>query len=283
MAPFPNIPYTDPHGRERELVIRPGAFGSLLVLDRDLATMRDRRLLAHIPSDEPPQNAALVCRLYLQDSSPRSCRPPVVEDFLCAPFSSLEDRTTAVAGHEPTDTPFAHGGLLYGLRPYPTRRGEPPELRWSVRPDGVDVGSWQPTTLRDVLTAVEDYEPMRALTLRALTRHRHATDVSVDALRRELARLQQSAFVLNRGLREAVIDAVERRRVVSMSEVAVRCGMVKRDRRGARVGDTTWLARRVGLMPEGGKRTPARWVRSDVLGLIARRGLGLSPREVELG
>ena len=34
--------------------------------------------------------------------------------------------------------------------------------------------------------------------------------------------------------------------------------------------------------PESGKDTPTPWVRSDVLALIARRGLGVSPHEVEL-
>jgi len=67
-----------------------------------------------------------------------------------------------------------------------------------------------------------------------------------------------------------------------MSEIAIRCGRVKRDRQGNESGETSWLARRLGLLPEGGQRIPTPWVHSDVLGLIARRGLGLSPREVEL-
>ena len=157
---------------------------------------------------------------------------------------------------------------------------EPPELRWSRGAATRPTGPWRPTTLREALTTLESYEPICTITARALARH--DPTVSMDALRRELARLQQSSFVLNRGLREAVVDAVERRGVVSMSELALRCGMVKRDRRGLPVGDTTWLARRVGLMPEGGKRKPTRWVHSDVLALIARHGLGVSPREVEL-
>ena len=38
---------------------------------------------------------------------------------------------------------------------------------------------------------------------------------------------------------------------------------------------------RLGMMPEGGRARPTPWVHSDVLALIARDGLGLSPREVE--
>ena len=56
---------------------------------------------------------------------------------------------------------------------------------------------------------------------------------------------------------------------------------MKRDACGNESGETSWLARRLGLLPEGGKERPTPWIHSDVLALIARRGLGLSPREVE--
>jgi hypothetical protein len=68
-----------------------------------------------------------------------------------------------------------------------------------------------------------------------------------------------------------------------MSEIALRCGKVKRDSRGNESGETSWLARRLGLAPESGERAPTPWIHTDVLALIARRGLGVSPREVELG
>jgi hypothetical protein len=68
-----------------------------------------------------------------------------------------------------------------------------------------------------------------------------------------------------------------------MSAIALRCGRVKRDRRGNVSGETSWLTRRIGLAPEGGSSNPTPWVHSDVLALIARRGLGIEPREVELG
>jgi hypothetical protein len=87
--------------------------------------------------------------------------------------------------------------------------------------------------------------------------------------------------VLNRGLREAVLDAIDRGGV-SMSEIAFRCGVLKRDRRGKTSGETSWVARRIGVMPEGGEKAITPWVHTDVLALIARKGLGVSPREVEL-
>jgi hypothetical protein len=69
---------------------------------------------------------------------------------------------------------------------------------------------------------------------------------------------------------------------LSLSEIAIRCGRVKRDHRGNESGETSWLARRLGILPEGGRNAPTPWIHSDVLALIAREGLGVSPREVEL-
>jgi hypothetical protein len=137
-------------------------------------------------------------------------------------------------------------------------------------------------SVRDVVGSLESYEPVRTLTAAALARHGEDRTVSVSALRAELVRMDGSRIVLNRGLREAVLDAVEARGL-SMSEIALRCGRVKYDARGNASGETSWLARRVGLAPEGGEREPTPWVHSEVLALIARAGLGISPREVELG
>jgi hypothetical protein len=69
---------------------------------------------------------------------------------------------------------------------------------------------------------------------------------------------------------------------LSMSSIAIRCDRIKRDRKGNESGETSWLARRIGLLPDGGQSSPTPWIHSDVLGLIARQGLGLSPREVEV-
>lgn len=271
--------YTDLHGRPRELVIRPGAHGSLLVLDRDPVTLCDGRLVAHIPSDEPPENAALVSRMYAQERGARLCRQLSLEDLQDAPLPSpAEQHREAGVMSEP----LLRGGVLYAIRPHRATPGaNAPQLRWSSRPTG-SRGRWRALTLREVLAAFESYEPMRSLTVSAVTQSLREQELSVGALRRELERVQRSAFVLNRGLREAVLEAVERRGV-SMGEIALRCGMVKRES-GRRIGgDTSWLARRIGLIAEGGRRRPTRWVHSNVLAHISRRGLGISPREVELG
>jgi hypothetical protein len=87
--------------------------------------------------------------------------------------------------------------------------------------------------------------------------------------------------VLNRGLREAVQRALASGEL-SMSEIAMRCGRMKRHSAGKVTGETSWLARRIGALPEGGAARPTPWVHSDVLALISRDGLAVSPNEVEL-
>jgi hypothetical protein len=129
---------------------------------------------------------------------------------------------------------------------------------------------------------VESYEPFCAHTREAVALHCGDSAVSTTVLRTELARVLRSPIVLNRGLREAVLTRIGRHET-TMSEIAIRCGRLKRDARGNRCGETSWLARRIGLLPEGGQRVPTPWVHSDVLALIARDGLGIAPREVELG
>ena len=118
------------------------------------------------------------------------------------------------------------------------------------------------------------------MTRAALDAHAQQPSVSVCGLRCELDRACNSPIVLNRALRERVERAVASEGL-SMSEIAIRCGRVKRDKRGNESGETSWLARRIGQLPEGGAEYPTPWVHSDVLALIARDGLGVSPREVE--
>jgi hypothetical protein len=106
--------------------------------------------------------------------------------------------------------------------------------------------------------------------------------VSVKTVRLELERVDCSPLVLNRGLREAAL-AVVQWQGLSMSKIAMRCGRIKYDSRGRPSGETSWLARRLGIIASSSDSGPTPWVHSDVLGLIAREGLRISPREVELG
>jgi len=265
----------------------------VLVVDRDATTLGDRRLVAHLAADEPSANAELVCRRYLEDSGGRPCRRVVTpEDLEAAPFADSAELAEIEAGVEFPGLTAARAGateLLHDDRGRDHRLGlapasgiSIPELRWLRSPAPAQAGEPQPVSVREAVAALESYEPVRTLTLRALARHGDDPRVSVTVVRAELERVKASHTVLNRGLREAVLAAVQAGHV-SMSEVAIRCGRVKHDSRGNASGETSWLARRLGIMAEGGVGAPTPWVHSDVLALIARRGLGIDPREVELG
>jgi hypothetical protein len=271
--------YSDEQGRPRELLALPGHGGSVLVLDRDAATLCDRRLIAHLAADEPQGNAELVCNHYLQDARGRWCRRMRPEDLRISPLAceadgmqhDLNGQDALVTGRD---------GNLYRLSPVQGERCIL-QMRWCLAATEGDDRCRQQASLREVIGAVESYEPMRTLTEQAIARHAEDHKVSVTRLRSELERLDGSPVVLNRRLREAVLDAVDRDGT-SMSEIALRCGVVKRDRRGKISGETSWLARRIGIMPEGGEKAITPWIHSEVLGSIARKGLRISPREVEL-
>jgi hypothetical protein len=294
-------------GRPREVLALPGHGGSVLVLDRDAATWGDRRLVAHLAADEPMENAQLVCRDYLRDPRPDRCRALAPEDLLTAPFSEGDEHEDR-AGHDLLPAPetvelIDRHGRRHRLEPVAAGLSIP-ELRWCMRDGAAAFGRcsgqpvsrpWpasarprpeggvsRPESVRDAVACMDGYEPVRALTVRALERHCDDTTVSVAMLRSELQRIDASRIVLNRGLRRAVLHAM-RTQGLSLSEIAFRCGRVKRDGKGNCSGETSWLSRRVGIAPEsGGDGQPTPWIHSEVLALIAREGLGISPREVEL-
>jgi hypothetical protein len=255
----------------------------VLVVDREVSTAGDCRLVAHLAADEPSTNADLVCSHYLRDvakCSPR-CRPLTPADSRIAPFDE-QRHPDLEHDRDATDADLlerAGCGFRIELADGTTPK---PELRWCRHLTDEASGGGEPLSLREVVACMQSYEPMCTLTVRALAHHRDAGDVSTAVLRLELTRVRESPIVLNRGLREVVCATVARQ-ALSMSEIAIRCGRVKRDRKGNESGETSWLARRIGLLPEGGRSVPTPWIHSDVLGLIARSGLGVSPREVELG
>ncbi|TMK99524.1 MAG: hypothetical protein E6G34_03015 [Actinobacteria bacterium] len=274
--------YTDSGGRPRQIIGIDGAGGSVLVIDRDAVTHGDDRLLAHLAADEPIENASLVSRGYLGEGVVRCIRPRrvVARDFHAAPLDDEDD-------DEPERAPLVidapeldRAGHAYRLEPV---RGSLciPELRWRRLPPSAVAADASIVSVREAVARLESYEPICALTRRTLRAHRQTRQLSTAVLRLEVQRLQRSPIVLNRGLREAVIAATERHGL-SMSEIAMRCGRIKYDRAGNASGETSWLARRLGILPEGGQQAPTPWIHSDVLALIARRGLGVSPREVEL-
>jgi hypothetical protein len=272
--------YVDRHGHAREVIAQRGAAGSTLVVDRECAGHGDPRLVAHLAADEPVENATLVCRSYLWDlaAGDGRCRKLVPEDAHVTPF---DDQFEIGAGQaeEVEVHPVDGLGRVYSLELVSSGMSIP-ELRWCRR-EGDTSSGCEPVSLREAVAALENYEPMRERTLRALAANAPAKAVSTTLLQVELARVQQSPIVLNRRLREIVLATVARHEL-SMSEIAICCGRIKRDRKGNESGETSWLARRIGLLPEGGHSVPTPWIHSDVLALIARRGLGVGPHEVEL-
>ncbi len=271
--------YTDELGRPRELVSLQALAGSVLLIDRDAATQGDGRLLARLSPDEPVENCSLVCEQYLREPNDgrRRCRALTYADLSSASREELESSTGSEIPKEPVIDP--DGGSC-ALERVPSRLPIP-HLRWCRQAAGQVGGLLEPVSLREVIARLESYEPVCALTRRALARHAEDPALSTAVLQAELVRVQESPIVLNRGLRESVLAMVERERL-SMSEIALRCGRIKRDRKGNESGETSWLARRLGLLPDAATGTSTPWIHSDVLGLIARQGLGLSPREVEL-
>lgn len=273
--------YLDEDGRLREIIRCDGAAGSRLVIDRDRLTCADRRLVAHLAAEEPIENACLVCAMYLNESPRRGCRRVTADDLLTPPRTETQAQIYESADKWLDDeVKELHdaAGNRYCLSQVPSR-STILQLRWCKRGRAGEVE--QLVSVRDVIGAIESYEPVRTLTALALSRHAQDAEISTASLSVELERLSASRVVLNRRLREFVLAAVESSEL-SMSEIALRCGRVKRDRRGALSGETTWLARRIGLAACGGSCTPSPWVHSEVLALIARRGLGVAPLEVEL-
>jgi hypothetical protein len=271
--------YCDVQGRPREVLAQAGSAGSVLVVDRDAATREDARLVAHLSCDEPPENASLVCAEYLERVRSGRCRCRLVtdEDFRSAPLSEDPDPelassevSTAIERADCSDSRYRLELLDIGM--------SIPQLRWCVC-SSTGCGS-RPVSVREVVADLESYEPVCTLTRRALAFHRAGGEVSITVLRAELRRVQESPIVLNGRLRGVVLATIEQQGL-SMSEIATRCGRVKVDRKGHPSGETSWLARRLGILPEAGQSTPTPWIHSDVLALIARRGLGISPREVE--
>jgi hypothetical protein len=271
--------YTDDRaGGIREIVCLPGADGTRLVVDRLTDTHADARLVAHLAADEPPENARIVTDVYLADRSRGRCRLLNIEDLQPA---LVAERPAKGDGDAQADTPLVDSaGIRYSIREI-SRDGAFPELCWTRSDNPGQDEPFAVLTLRDVIARVESYEPARAITSAVLDAHRDDRSVSTCRLQGELERVSTSEIVLNRGLRNAVYRKLARGDL-TMSEIAMRCGRIKRDERGNQSGETSWLARRIGKLREGGQPGPSPWVHTDVLALIARDGLGTSPREVEL-
>lgn len=263
--------YTRSSGLAREIVAIAAAQGSTLVVDRFAAGLGDWRLVAHLAADEPPENAKLVCEMYLADTRHGRCARMSDGDLLAPPLPATEPDPEASV-RELRD----RQGHVLRLR---VLGGPQPRLRWTRSASEAGPDRFEIITVRDAIGALEGYESALTITRQAI----QAREVGVSAwpLVTELANAERSPTVLNRQLRTAVLSAIAQGGA-TMSEIATRCGRIKRDRRGNPSGEANWLARRIGLQAHPGAAAPSPWVHSDTLALIARRGLGLAPVDVEV-
>ncbi|HLI31160.1 MAG TPA: hypothetical protein VKU89_00270 [Solirubrobacteraceae bacterium] len=272
--------YLRADGALRELLVRAGFQGSRLVLDRDALSHGDPRVVAHLAPDEPAENAQILCAIYLADASRGRCRRMRAKDLRVLPAEVSQGSQAQVPASAIARGLSDCAGNRYRIALFQSRGGQ--KLRWAHQARS-ECGRFAPAralALRAVLGALESYEPALAHTRSAVALAAGAGEPAARYLQRELASIERSPYVLNRALREAVLGAVARGEL-TLGEIALRCGHVKRELGGAPGGETSWLARRIGLAPEraGGRRSP--WIHSDLLALIARCGLGVDPREVE--
>jgi len=262
--------YRDPNGSERELRCLRLSDASRLVVDWRIEARADARLVGTLASDEAPENARVLAGLYLADASRGRCRALRRADLSGSPPQQCD------GAHTPSEPLRDADRASYVITA--VRCGEPyRELRWTRLPP--DAANAELICLRHVLAALQAYEPARSLTAEAIARHEDDASVSICRLRAELQRVDASPIVLNRRLREAVLTRAARGD--SLSQIALRCGRVKQQAEGQCSGETSWLSRRIGLLPEGGQTEPTQWVHSEVLALIARQGLDVCPAEVE--
>ena len=250
----------------REVVAVAGAGGTTVVVDR-LVGGGDERLVGHLAADEPAANAVVLARAYLADPTRGRARHLRPADLFAVP---PEAATPAGRVAQSWQRLLEAGGGRFGIG----LSGR--EVRWVASRRG----TLRVVSLRTVVGALERYEPALAITRAALRDLEATQGRCCERLAGELWRLERSPYVLNRRLREAVLQAVASGDL-SFSEIALRCGRAKRDSEGAICGETTWLARRIGLAGEYASVAPSPWIHHRVLALIARFGLGVDPHQVE--
>ena len=160
----------------RELVMLDGAGGSRLLVDRRESDGADARLLAHLAVDEPDENARLVCREFLADER-RGARRLAPGDFggrgegehRSEPRAAFRPRVlTDAAGRRYCCVPAASRSSCAGGG----RRAAAERRRVTL-------------SARDVVGALEAYEPVCAITRAAVARYRHdRANFGVDAVGR---------------------------------------------------------------------------------------------------
>jgi phage baseplate assembly protein W len=250
--------YADEDDVRREVVIYERPDQGALVIDRNNETHDNARLVGELARDEPDINAALLAQMWLE------CP---LEQRRAAPYSGTLPQQL------PAQLDTADGTYRIAVVSRGERIGS--DLRWVCQHPGSDKVA---TTLREVVAALEAYEPAVAMTEAAIATIPDDTDGGHSVLAREIARLRGSRRVLNRRLREAILAEVAHG--TSLAEIAARCGRVEIAANGVVKGESSWVARRVGLAGDG-HGAPRRWIDVDVLAQIAD-AISLTAADVEL-
>ena len=222
----------DATGPTRE-VVTVKLSGATLLIDRHAGTHEDARLVGRLEVEEPPENAEILTRLYLDDPNRGRCRPVAEEDLQTAPSERTASETTGVRWDAPL---VADIGVILRLQLLPTGSGAT-ALRWTKTTETEGRGNAEAVSLRKVIGQLQDYEPALSMTAAAIRGHEQPGH-SVCMLRLELNRVIESPIVLNRRLRERVEHAVATEGL-TMSEIAICCGRLKRDKRGRESGETS--------------------------------------------
>ena len=230
----------------REIAHLPIADGSVLVVDRLSGTHGDARLLARLAADEPDENAQILCALYLEDESRGRCRPVTAADLDAAPTTETPD---ACAVRELRDD----DGILYRVQTVAMDRRFP-ELRWTRSILALPAERFETVRLREVIARFEDYEPARSITAHALATHRSDRTSQPAAWR-------PSSRGSLRARSSSTVGYAKPSSHVSPGAIDD-----ERDRHSLRPrqagpsrqtsGETSWLARRIGLA-SGGRGGPA--------------------------
>ncbi len=263
------IAHHEQNGIRRQVITIPAGKHRLLI-DRSLQG-RDARLLARLDPDEPACNERLIARMYLAEKNPPVCRRLTRADLEpstpAASNRDLDGLAHATDRRDRHHIPAAHPRQR--RRPDAPLERDPPRRHTTARHP------------RHVVGCLESYQPALEMSNAAIGAHENQVACSAVHLIAELTRLRATPIVLNRLLRERVQQAIERQHI-TMGEIALRCGHIRHDKQGRPCGETSWLARRIGLQAEAGYQRPTPWVHVDVLATIARDGLGIMPSEVEL-
>ncbi|MHB8492637.1 MAG: hypothetical protein ACYDA6_10565 [Solirubrobacteraceae bacterium] len=250
--------YRDPQGTRRTLLMVRSGKGSTLVIDRRDGPDSDMRLVGHLASDESIDAAHTLAKLYRDDPTHGRCRALQLEDLYTTPYERPQPIDT--------DAELADaGGKRYRLAKVSDRGNSADAAAWSWVTIGPH-GRYAPVTLRDVIGAVEEYDPARRMTVALLARDEPGT----SKLRDELRRLDHGNRVLVRGLRERAVAAVERGDV-TWTTLAQRVQSTTSAR-----AETTYVQRRLGLRPEQPGGLCARWMNHDTFMRFAA-ALGVDP------